>query len=606
MNLNQKFTQTNMSGRRRRNSYWQDVAQDNKVPLTRLSTRACEDGNGTPSPSTESTQLGSPSGQHSTDSGPQQRSSQRTTRNRRNYENVKWSIEEKRIILYCFAYSRYEKWGRKKKVVFEEKIREADLPTEKKENTTANKLISIVSQLSVYLSQEEIKCIEDQAFKDAESKFQLIEEKEKQEYGKSSWNRKEKWVLLWATEYAKIKHKNQRESCKEWQKILFHHCPNKTGTERSKLTTQKHNILTQKVFNESEINEMKKTVNYMYRNNICPLTEPPDVPTNNMDQRTQATTDHSHKNPQIEDEIVSFIQRTRAEVGAPEPPDSPPSSSNSESDEPSSPERPRRARRDRGGQTPPRPTNLRQNEDPEQQELEEELANKIEETRQMGLDERPRLTKLRENKKFKELLKRVNIGLKKMIPLDATLPELNHANYGAAWLIQSKITPEYAERKKDKPRNKNVVPHWKKKLQQKIERLRAEISQISNYLEKQNPSRNIRIKINKMKRKYNINEENLNEKRAEHQATVKALAAQLRNKERKIRMKQINKQFAENPRMVYRSLNNESIEVQNPPSREQVEGFWKPLFEDPKQHQESQWIDTIKEKKIETKTRCQE
>ena len=61
-------------------------------------------------------------------------------------------------------------------------------------------------------------------------------------------------------------------------------------------------------------------------------------------------------------------------------------------------------------------------------------------------------------------------------------------------------------------------------------------------------------------------------------------------------MKQINKQFAESPRMVYRSLNNESIEVQNPPSREQVEGFWKPLFEDPKQHQESQWIDTIKEK----------
>ena len=37
----------------------------------------------------------------------------------------------------------------------------------------------------------------------------------------------------------------------------------------------------------------------------------------------------------------------------------------------------------------------------------------------------------------------------------------------------------------------------------------------------------------------------------------------------------------------------ETIEVEKPPKKEEVEGFWRPLFENPIQHQENQWMNTI-------------
>ena len=65
-------------------------------------------------------------------------------------------------------------------------------------------------------------------------------------------------------------------------------------------------------------------------------------------------------------------------------------------------------------------------------------------------------------------------------------------------------------------------------------------------------------------------------------AIIKALAAQLQNKERKAKRKWINKQFAENPRKVYRDMAGDAIEVQQPPDKEDLEQFWRPLYEDQK------------------------
>ena len=62
----------------------------------------------------------------------------------------------------------------------------------------------------------------------------------------------------------------------------------------------------------------------------------------------------------------------------------------------------------------------------DQRELEEELSNKIEETRNMSMEERPKLIKLRENKKFKELLKKVNIALRRLVPTNISLTEINY------------------------------------------------------------------------------------------------------------------------------------------------------------------------------------
>ena len=110
-----------------------------------------------------------------------------------------------------------------------------------------------------------------------------------------------------------------------------------------------------------------------------------------------------------------------------------------------------------------------------------------------------------------------------------------------------------------------------------------------------NRSRNLLRKINKIQRKYNIQENQFAERIAEHQALVKGIAGQIRGKEKKINSKQINRQFAENPRLVYRSLTNSTIEVRVPPKEDEVEGFWRPLCEDPKQHREAEWTQTVEE-----------
>ena len=236
---------------------------------------------------------------------------------------------------------------------------------------------------------------------------------------------------------------------------------------------------------------------------------------------------------------------------------------------------------------------------PELRELEEELTNKIEETRRMPMEERPKLVKVKENRKYKELLKKVNTSLSRLIPIDITLTEINCANYGAAWYIQSKMAPESVKRNRKEIKRKNDKPPWKVKIENRINKLRAEISQISAFIDAQNPKRSLQRKIDNIKRKYNISNDQLSGRRAENQAAVKALAAEIRNKEKKINQKQINRQFAENPRIVYRNLLGDSIKVKTPPTREEIERFWKPLYEDRKVHHESHWIQRIEEKNRE-------
>ena len=98
----------------------------------------------------------------------------------------------------------------------------------------------------------------------------------------------------------------------------------------------------------------------------------------------------------------------RTEPAPPEPRDS--SSSTSSSDSESGPDNPvRPQRRPRIDQTPHRPPNDRPPEiEPEQRELEEELTNKIEETRGLNMEDQPKLIKLNVNRRFKELLNKVN------------------------------------------------------------------------------------------------------------------------------------------------------------------------------------------------------
>ena len=106
-------------------------------------------------------------------------------------------------------------------------------------------------------------------------------------------------------------------------------------------------------------------------------------------------------------------------------------------------------------------------------------------------------------------------------------------------------------------------------------------------------SRNLLHRLRRLKRKYNISEDQFYTKIAEHRAQLKALTSELKNRVKKFECKRINKKFKENPRKVYRELKEEDIEVDKPPDKDQLDEFWRPFFETPKEHKENIWVNEI-------------
>ena len=100
------------------------------------------------------------------------------TTKRRKYNVIKWTKGEKAVILECFSYSRLECWGRQKTKVFEKQIKESDLPVEKVEQTTIAKLNSIVSVIHTYLSEDEIRDIQQRGRNRAEGDYSRLSEAE--------------------------------------------------------------------------------------------------------------------------------------------------------------------------------------------------------------------------------------------------------------------------------------------------------------------------------------------------------------------------------------------------------------------------------------------
>lgn len=150
---------------------------------------------------------------------------------------------------------------------------------------------------------------------------------------------------------------------------------------------------------------MREEIKIMVRNNKCPIEEPLGLPRDNSVATTQtqqrpAPPEPQSTSPPRQTRRVRRHRERPTRTTSPEPPGSPSSSSSSGTEDPGSPER------RNGSRTPPRRLSNTQIElDPEQQELEEELANKIEETKAIPMEERPKLIKLKENKEFKALVK---------------------------------------------------------------------------------------------------------------------------------------------------------------------------------------------------------
>ena len=157
----------------------------------------------------------------------------------------------------------------------------SELCQEKIQSTNVRNLNSLMTQIETYISKDECDQIRANGSEKAEQDFQSLDLDKKQDIDKVNWSRTERWTLVWAMEYSKcrvdMKQRGKNGKSAEWQRIFFHHCPNKKDFPKSRLTTQKANFVKQ-VFTAEELQFMHTEIRGMIENNTCPLTHPIPTP----------------------------------------------------------------------------------------------------------------------------------------------------------------------------------------------------------------------------------------------------------------------------------------------------------------------------------------
>ena len=446
---------TNKKMSKQDNSYWLAVAQDKKGPSTRSSARREEVSNGANLSSSASgakaipeDRQGKPPGLDEAGPGSQPPScSEGEKRNRRGFRTQRWHTEHKKVLLHCYHYSRYEKWSRSSGEILAERVRDSDLPEDKK-NIDVPRLRSIISQMGKYLTSEEMTTIKNKALRSAEEDYRTMQEEENRRRQENKWEREERWVLIWAMEYAKQKYTRQKQITESWRKIFFHFCPTKSNIPPRRLTTQRHNFLRKS--SAAELDYMRSQVAALVASENSPLDNPVIVPTIEQTQQYQTTPPPAQPNQQLRPRPAS--------PGSPSPPSSPSSSSSpsapsSPSATSSSPGSPPQPDLPPPAETPPPPPEppppspgppppppTLPEPDDEQLAVEEQLSNLIEQVRTMRLEDRPQLSKLQAYGNTKALIGKVNIALKRLTPTAISLTELNQVRYAAGLFVNMPST----------------------------------------------------------------------------------------------------------------------------------------------------------------------
>ena len=164
---------------------------------------------------------------------------------------------------------------------------------------------------------------------------------------------------------------------------------------------------------------------------------------------------------------------------------------------------------------------------------------------------------------------------------------LNTLLYSCAKTVEAKIGVKLKRKRKA---NKHKKPKWKVNIEKDVEMLRGEISILSEIERKNDPRTR---KARKVKRKYTIKSiEDIPQIKEELKQRMQAKSQRLRRFEKRSRFYRQNKIFENDARKFYRELGKSQIEVKEIPSKENVENFWKGIWEDEKTHnKDASWIE---------------
>uniref|UniRef100_A0A8D8QH69 Uncharacterized protein n=1 Tax=Cacopsylla melanoneura TaxID=428564 RepID=A0A8D8QH69_9HEMI len=225
----------------------------------------------------------------------------------------------------------------------------------------------------------------------------------------------------------------------------------------------------------------------------------------------------------------------------------------------------------------------------------DELINKIKERESAAENiHRKQLLKIPYHQKTRQVIAKINEALKRILDERTTASEtlditkLNVLIYAAAEVATSVLGLKQRE---DGERTKRkTAPRWKTRIERKICALRKDLSQIVETT-KETDSSKIRNIKGRLYKHYKINSrEDLERVIEELKQKIQAKAQRIRRYEERQQFYLQNKQFNENPKKFYQSL-EQSIEVKTPPDTAELKEFWRGLWENAEEHNDTaEWI----------------
>ena len=204
------------------------------------------------------------------------------------------------------------------------------------------------------------------------------------------------------------------------------------------------------------------------------------------------------------------------------------------------------------------------------------------------MKERKKLSKLRNDKKLKKVVKTLDKIIEETSADNIHLTTINQMQYTAALLITNKITPPKPATNR-KPRG--GPPAWQQRLQKKIDQLRGDISIITEYTTGRITNR-IRRKLKTILKKHKITaDEQLIACKEDVKQALQAKAQRLRRYTKRNEQYKQNKMFREDSKKFYRELGKKAIQTEKPPDIGEVKKFWQNILgQEVKHNEDAQWI----------------
>ena len=212
--------------------------------------------------------------------------------------------------------------------------------------------------------------------------------------------------------------------------------------------------------------------------------------------------------------------------------------------------------------------------DAETKEMKEEILRQIIQMKNIDIEDRQKLCKIRSDKKARKLIDKAKKAAKEVMnECEETLVTTNEVIYAGAYLITEKLN---VKPKNYNNRRKHKQPLWKIKIEREINEIRGEVAILNELL------RGVKVKsrkLNKMKKKYAMkNREDLPPLMETLKQKIQLKAQRIRRYEKRTKLNRQNNTFKSGKKKFYRELGSKQINVEKPPTRDEIEIFWKKIW----------------------------